>query len=285
MGGVFHNPFVPSHLCVFACFSGSFGTVDLATMAILSNVISFAYRFPLGISAAACTAIGNSLGEGNVVKARTTALAALAIAVGMALVYGLALLVLRFRVPKLYTSDEAVIEFSASLLPLVVVYLLLDALQLVAQGVLRGAGKQSAGALVSAVSFNAVVIPAAVVLGLVLQLRQWGLWLGTLLGYTTMCVLFCVLIVRLDWPGASARAIELTGQDGSVRATAVLPATTSSSSSSSSSCRSRGVMTSMVRGTARAAAVGCDGSGVEVVEVGGDGEDGDSEHLPLTATG
>ena len=111
--------------------------------------------------------------------------------------------------PQLYTGDADVSAAVTALMPLLTVYLCLDAVQLVQQGVLRGAGAQSVGVIASLCSFLLAVVPAAALLGLLTPLGQRGLWLGTVAGYSVMVTAFATLLWRMNWTDAASNAVRL----------------------------------------------------------------------------
>jgi MATE family multidrug resistance protein len=100
----------------------------------------------------------------------------------MALVYGGAIAAGRYVIPRVYSHDGDVVKHSGDALPFVCAYMVLDAFQLVGQGVLRGAGQQQLGAWTAIVGFLAVVLPLTFVFAFVAGLRLSGLWLGMVRG-------------------------------------------------------------------------------------------------------
>jgi hypothetical protein len=89
------------------------------------------------------------------------------------------------------------------------VYVVVDALQLVCQGVLRSAGLQRLGAIVTLLGFNAGAMPLAVALAVAASMRLRGLWTGMAVGYALICVAYGAAIRRLDWQRASDKAIDV----------------------------------------------------------------------------
>lgn len=74
-----------------------------------------------------------------------------------------------------------------------------DGAQTVMAGVLTGAGKQTAGAVINAASYWVVALPVAMVLAFVAQQGVVGMYTGMILGPILQSVFSCRLIFNIDW--------------------------------------------------------------------------------------
>lgn len=77
--------------------------------------------------------------------------------------------------------------------------MVLDALQLLSQGVMRSACRSAAGAAINLVGFNVLGLPLAMVLAFVVHLGVSGLWLGTICGHAFINVCFALVLWRTRW--------------------------------------------------------------------------------------
>lgn len=91
-------------------------------------------------------------------------------------------------------------------LPFLAIYTIVDFLQGYCQGVLRGTGKQTVGAIGIFIGSYGVAIPLAFSLGLETSLGLRGFWLGFGIGYSVIAAMFFVLIWRFDWNVLSQEA-------------------------------------------------------------------------------
>jgi len=120
--------------------AGILGVTSLAAHNILFNMIAVAFFLYLGIGVASSTRVGNTLGANLPYEAkRASWLATLFVSV-LGLLCGLFLYICRFNIASFYTIDKSVIQQVALTTPLSCIVTLLDGIQTVFGGVLRGMG-------------------------------------------------------------------------------------------------------------------------------------------------
>lgn len=171
---------------------GLLGKTAVAAHIVALNLCSLSFMVPMGIAAAAATRVGNLIG-GGLPWARTgwMAIGLGAAAMGfsaLAFVSAPGLLV------ALYTDELPVIALATTLLPLAALFQLFDGIQVVAFGVLRGAGDTRVPALANLVGYWVLGLPAGVWLAFY---RDWGppgLWIGLSVGLAIVAIL---LLLRL----------------------------------------------------------------------------------------
>ncbi|MCB1056575.1 MAG: MATE family efflux transporter, partial [Acidobacteria bacterium] len=153
----------------------------------------------------AVTRVGNRLGAGDPAGARRAATVAMALGGGVMLVFAVILILGRGWLPRLYSPDPAVWAVSASLLPIAAAFQLFDGLQVVASGVLRGAGTTRPAAVFNFVGYYLVALPLggwwALRAGGGIQAIWWSLCVGLALVATML-----VLWVRMRGPGSQRPA-------------------------------------------------------------------------------
>lgn len=202
-------------LCVLV--AGSLGTLPLAAHNVLATLVVVSFMLPLGQSVAAGTLVGQYLGAGDTKRARKVASLGICLGTGVQLVVVTVYLALGRLIPRAFTDNRAVDDAATELLPIVVVFIVLDSVQGIAQGVLRGAGKQRLGAGITIFAYWCISLPAAVLLTHTAGLGLHGLWWGFTSGYIVVCcIYYFVLSRRLDWEGASAVARKRALADSSV---------------------------------------------------------------------
>ena len=127
---------------------------------------------------------------------RHAALASLALGIGVMTVSALAFVVLRVELPRLFTTDAAVLGLSATILPVAAAFQLSDGAQGVAGGVLRGLGRPDAAMLVHLVGFYAMALPAAYLFGIRGGAGLFGVWVALAAGLTIVAALLLVWVSR-----------------------------------------------------------------------------------------
>jgi MATE family multidrug resistance protein len=150
-----------------ACFamivniSGWLGPVSLATMYAAINYTSFVYMLSIGIATAAAVRVGNAVGREDWRSAQRAGWIAVALAGAVMAVAGLVTALFAGPAARILTNDPAVL---ADLVPLlagiVSLLVIVDSLQGVLMGALRGCADTLWPTIVYGVSFWAIGVPA-----------------------------------------------------------------------------------------------------------------------------
>ncbi len=173
---------------------GWLGPTAVAANAVVLNLATLSFMVPMGVSAAAATRVGNLVGAGLpwVLAARTSLVLGGGVMGGSALAFA----VFPGLLARLYTGDPDVIAVVITLLPIAAAFQLFDGLQVVAFGVLRGAGDLRLPTLANLLGYWALGIP----LGWWLAFRAgWGapgIFAGLALGLFSVAML---LLARVAW--------------------------------------------------------------------------------------
>ncbi|MDH6166091.1 MATE family multidrug resistance protein [Variovorax boronicumulans] len=122
---------------LMALFIARLGTTAAAAHQIASNLLAVAYMMPLSLAIATSARVSFWLGAGDAAKARHACRLGFELAMLCALVYAGAMVALRHELANVYSDNPAVIALAASLLPVVALYHLADALQTLCVFVLR----------------------------------------------------------------------------------------------------------------------------------------------------
>jgi MATE family multidrug resistance protein len=134
------------------------------------NTNSFAFMVPLGLGGAVSTRVSNELGAGHPRAARlaTRVVAVLALAAGVS--EGVVMVLVRHQWGYAYSNEEEVVRYTARMMPLIAVSLVFDGMQSVLSGVVRGCGRQKAGAYINLAAYYLAGVPSAFVFAFVCRL-------------------------------------------------------------------------------------------------------------------
>jgi MATE family multidrug resistance protein len=165
-----------------AIFMGWMGTTSLAAHEIALNMAAFTFMVPLGISGAAAAVVGRAIGRGDLPAARRDAAAAIACGTGVMAVSAAVFIGAPNWLVAWYTTEAPTAMLAASLLPLAGWFQVVDGLQAVTSGVLRGTGDTRVPAFLHMVAFWGVGIPLGWWLGFHTTWRERGLWMGLVAG-------------------------------------------------------------------------------------------------------
>jgi len=159
-----------------AIFAGWLGVEYLAAHVVCCNVEVTIFMIPLGIQQAASTLVGNAIGAEKPFAAVQFAQLALMVTFFLSLIIAYILVTYRASVSSLYSIDPRVVTILNDALVIVGVYHILDAINCVMQGVLRGLKMQ--GEAVSTLALGMVVYQLPVSFLLSKRLALNGIWLA-----------------------------------------------------------------------------------------------------------
>jgi MATE family multidrug resistance protein len=160
-----------------ALFIARLGAVNSAAHQIAGNVAAVMYMLPLALGNGVSVLVAQAVGARKFEEARSTGMIGIGLAGALALLASFALAASAAAITAVYTDDGAVRAIAATLLVLVAVYHLFDAVQAVAVCALRGYKRAVVPMVISAVSLWGVGLAGGYVLGLtdVIDLPSLGL--------------------------------------------------------------------------------------------------------------
>lgn len=189
-----------------ALLIGTLGALPIAAHQIAINFAGMAFMVPLGLAGAITVRVGNAIGRGDEVGARTAGL----VGIGISTVFAAFSASLMFMFPewiaRIYTNEREVIEFAAGLLMLAAIFQLSDCLQVASAGALRGYKDTRWPMIYSVFSYWAIGLSIGYWLTFE---REWGapgMWVGLIAGLSVAAVLLGGRFHRLSRDFIVARA-------------------------------------------------------------------------------
>ncbi len=173
-----------------AIMVGWIGVNQLAAHQIALNLASITFMVGLGISISATIRIGNFLGKrdlAGIKKAGFTALFLVTLIMGS---FGLLFFIFRNYLPTLYINDLEVIKIASSLIIIAAIFQIVDGLQVVGVGILRGLTDLKAPMFISFVAYWIIGLPVAYLLGFVFQFGVEGIWVSFIVGLSLAAIFF-----------------------------------------------------------------------------------------------
>jgi MATE family multidrug resistance protein len=187
---------------VAAFMMGLIGTAATAGHAVALQCAAVAFMVPLGVSQAATIRVGHAAGRRNpqgVWRAGWTSLGLSAVfCSGSALLFWffpLALISL-FLDPALPVNAES-ITLAVSFLGIAALFQIVDGLQIVGAGALRGLRDTKVPMVISAIGYWVLGFGTSAWLGFVAGLEGYGIWIGLALGLTSVAVALLWRFARL----------------------------------------------------------------------------------------
>jgi MATE family multidrug resistance protein len=185
-----------------AFLMGWIGTYEVAAHQIAIQIASTSFMVPLGVSMAATVRVGLAVGAGDLPAARRAGF--VACAMGAAFMTGCALLfwLAPHRLTGLFLSPEdaaasAVLGLAATFLMMAAVFQLVDGLQVIGAGALRGLNDTRTPMLFAALGYWAVGFPSCILIGFGLDWGGVGIWAGLALSLLVVALLMVGRFERL----------------------------------------------------------------------------------------
>lgn len=183
-----------------------FSTTHLAAQSVLSTLTALTFQIPFSISIAASTRVANLIGATLSDAAKTAAKVSFFAAVAVGLVNVTLLSSLRNLIPQLFTNDADVVYLVAKVLPLCAAFQLFDALAAVANGLLRGLGRQEVGGYVNLFCYYVIAMPISFGTAFGLGWELEGLWLGVALALGLVAAIEGWFLWSTSWERAVEEA-------------------------------------------------------------------------------
>ncbi len=206
-----------------ALFIARLGAVNSAAHQIAGNVAAVMYMLPLALGNGVAVLVAQAVGARKFDVARSTGITGIGLAAGLALIASVVLIVGAAAITVIYTGDGAVRAVTATLLVLVAVYHVFDALQVVTVSALRGYKRAVVPMVISAVSLWGVGLAGGYVIGLsdaldlsifgvVVPLGAPGFWAAAIAGLVVAFAATVVYYLVVSAPRhASREAFEKAG--------------------------------------------------------------------------
>ncbi|KAJ0046672.1 hypothetical protein Pint_04597 [Pistacia integerrima] len=144
-------------------------TTSLVAMCI--NTETIAYMITYGVSATASTRVSNELGAGNIKGAKNAMVVTLKLSVMLAPIFILALAFGHTTWASFFSKNPEIIKEFSSLTPFLMISIVLDSVQTVFSGVVRGCGWQHIALWGNLATFYFIGMPIAIILGFMLKLH------------------------------------------------------------------------------------------------------------------
>jgi len=178
---------------------GMLGTLEAGAHYIAIGIAGACYMLPLGLSFALTARLGRVYGSGNLPSIKLRVISGVIITLVMALLTATVLLIFRYELTGLYSSDSEIRVFASGLLICAAIFQLSDAIQVSLFGILRGLGDTKVPMFINAFSYWGIAFCVGDFLAHKMDYGAYGLWAGLIIGLTVAAVLLCVrLRIRLQ---------------------------------------------------------------------------------------
>ena len=185
---------------------GWIGIEELAATVILFQIFALMFMNSLGITFAATSLVGNSLGENRPNKARTYAHATILFGAICTTVLVLGFVVLQETIINCFTTDAEVVYFFESGVIFYSIAMWFDLMQGVHGGMIRAIGYQNIATIIQFASLWLWMLPLCYFFGFVIDLGYFGVWMGVPFGGFALMIGYMWIIFTAPWQTLSIEA-------------------------------------------------------------------------------
>ncbi|RHN75076.1 putative multi antimicrobial extrusion protein [Medicago truncatula] len=191
--------------------------ITTSLIAICANTEFIAYMITYGLSAAASTRISNELGAGHPERAKHAMRVTLKLSVVLGFCFALMIVFGHDIWIRMFSSSPTIKHKFASISPFLATSILLDSVQGVLSGVVRGCGWQHLVVYVNLATFYLIGLPISCLLGFKTNLEYKGLWIGLICGLACQTGTLLLLTRYAKWT-----KLNLSGDKGKDQPVVVL---------------------------------------------------------------
>ncbi|VDD77299.1 unnamed protein product [Mesocestoides corti] len=177
----------------------------LGAQTIVFQIQSIIYMVPLGICTAVNVRVGQGLGAFDPRKAKHTYRTALLSIFGFVFLTAAPVVLLRHKIPYLFTTDKEVIDEAVKLFPVLLIFQFCEGLGGVSEAVLLACGRQVLGAITIFVGYYLIGLPLGLLLTYKFQFGIIGMWIGLATGFFLTDCIYTFVAIRTDWMEESRR--------------------------------------------------------------------------------
>jgi multidrug resistance protein, MATE family len=173
---------------------GSIGTIELAAHGIALQLASIAFMIPLGLAQAATVRVGVAHGRGDYADVVRASIAVVCIAATISLCGGLLFFFFSNELSGLFLDRSrgdaaAVLDYAAPLVVVAGIFQLVDGMQAVAAGLLRGLKDARVPMILALISYWPIGFVLAWIMAFPLGLGGLGVWFGFLIGLSSAAIM------------------------------------------------------------------------------------------------
>ncbi|MDC1341648.1 MATE family efflux transporter [Oceanospirillaceae bacterium] len=186
---------------IVALLLAPLGADIVAAHQLVLNFTSLCFIIPLSIGMAMTIRVGHGIGGNLPNQVKRSVLVGFGLALGLSSLTCLTMLMLPLTLAGIYTTEPVVVEIAASLFIFAALFQLSDAVQIAANGALRGFKDTAKPLLLIFISYWLTGLPLGYVLGMTdiiyPAMGPAGFWIGIIFGLSVAAVLLSLRLWRV----------------------------------------------------------------------------------------
>ncbi len=164
----------------FTTLVARMGDASMAASQAFVMLLSLSFMQAIGISIATAILVGRYIGAGDLPAAIRTFRSSIVVGISLAICVAIAFVAIPIPLLRIFTDDPRVLELGRPLLLIGAFFQLADAVAIIADGALRGAGDTRWPFMVETAMGWGILVPLAYYVGVVLEYGLTGAWLASL---------------------------------------------------------------------------------------------------------
>ncbi|KAF0903749.1 hypothetical protein E2562_029105 [Oryza meyeriana var. granulata] len=189
--------------------------LETSILSISLNTMWMVYTIPSGLSSAISIRVSNELGAGNPQAACLSVFISGIMCLTEGILVAIITVLVRDIWGYLYSNEEEVVEYVATMMPILSISDFMDGIQCTLSGAARGCGWQKVCSVINLCAYYIIGIPSAVTFAFVLKIGGKGLWMGIICAMTVQILVLVVMLLHTSWNEEADKArARVQGSDG-----------------------------------------------------------------------
>ncbi len=176
--------------------AGTLGAFPQAANQIAMKLATATFMIAAGLSVTATIRVGNQKGLGNFVELRRIAFSNFLLVFLIMSAFSVGFIVFKDFLPFMFTDNLKVVSIASQLLIVAALFQLSDGFQVVFLGALRGLQDVKIPSYLTFIAYWIIGFPISYILGILLNFKTVGIWLGLLAGLTSSAIM---LFIRFNY--------------------------------------------------------------------------------------
>ncbi|KAH8964476.1 hypothetical protein BDL97_04G069200 [Sphagnum fallax] len=182
--------------------------IELAAYTISVSLLALTKLPSTALSVSASVRVSNELGAGRPHAAKFSVFMSIMMSMGVGIIMAAMVLLPQNVWGHAFSKEQEVLDRVSRVAPYLAAVTILNCIQVVLSGVMRGIGLQKVGAYTNLGAYYGVGLATAMILIFVFQFDGRGLWIGMLCGVTAQTVALTTISLFLNWESLSKEALK-----------------------------------------------------------------------------
>lgn len=176
--------------------AGTLGAFPQAANQIAIKLATATFMIASGLGVTATIRVGNQKGMGDFLELRRIAFSNFLLVFIIMFGFSIAFLLFKDYLPYIFTDNYEVSVIASQLLIIAAIFQISDGFQVVVLGALRGLQDVKIPSYLTFIAYWIVGFPISYIMGIILNFKTVGIWIGLLAGLTTSAVM---LFIRFNY--------------------------------------------------------------------------------------